>query len=56
MELSSRSEIHYDNWNDPNELVDRFQLILSRQTAGHFCQVYEMVTIIEELRKTGYIQ
>ena len=56
MESSSWSEIDYDIRDDPNELVDHLRFIFSRQVAGDFSHVNEMVTIIEELSEAGYIQ
>ena len=56
VESNSRSEMDYDNWDDPNELVDRLRLIFSRQAAGDFSHNNEWVSIIEESRKAGYIE
>ena len=51
--LSPRMDYVY--WNDPNELVDRLQLLIAERSAGNQNHENEIHSIIEELREGGYI-
>ncbi len=42
-------------WDDPNELVERLQLLVAERSAGNFSHENEIHSIIEELREGGYI-
>jgi hypothetical protein len=46
----------YDNWDDPNELVDRLHILWSLQCAGNNSHHDEILYIVEELRKAKLIQ
>ena len=45
----------YVYWDDPNELVDRLRLLMAEKSAGNNAHTNEISSIIEELRKGGYI-
>lgn len=45
----------YIYWDDPNELIDRLQLLVSSQSAGHTSHNNEIISIIEELREANII-
>lgn len=45
----------YVYWDDPNELVDRLQLLEAERSAGNNSHINEIHSIIEELREAGYI-
>jgi len=47
--------IDYVHWDDPNELVDRLQLLEASRQAGHNTHDNEILSIIEEFRKVGII-
>ena len=47
--------IDYVHWDDPNELVDRLQLLDASHRAGNNAHDNEMLLIIEELREAGFI-
>ena len=47
--------LDYIYWDDPNELVDRLQLLTAERSAGNPSHVNEIHSIIEELREAGYI-
>ncbi|KYN10400.1 hypothetical protein ALC57_17471 [Trachymyrmex cornetzi] len=47
--------IDYVHWDDPNELVDRLQLLDASHRAGNNAHDNEMQSIIEELREAGLI-
>ncbi|KYN13316.1 hypothetical protein ALC57_14496 [Trachymyrmex cornetzi] len=49
------NEIDYVHWDDPNELVDRLQLLDASRRAGNNAHDNEILSIIEELRETGLI-
>lgn len=51
--LNTRTDYVY--WDDPNELVDRLQLLIAERTAGNPSHENEIQSIIEELREGGYI-
>lgn len=42
-------------WDDPNELVQRLQLLVSSNSAGHTGHNNEIISIIEELREANII-
>lgn len=43
-------------WNDPNELVDRLQLLLASKAAGNTGVSNEILSIFEELYEAGLIK
>jgi len=43
-------------WNDPNELVDRLQLLLASKAAGNTGVSNEILSIFEELHEAGLIK
>jgi len=45
------NKIDYVHWDDPNELMDRFQLPEGSWQAGHNAHDNEILSIIEELCK-----
>lgn len=45
----------YIYWDDPNELIDRLQLLVSSRSAGHTSHNNEIISIIEELRESNII-
>jgi len=47
--------IDYVHWDDPNELVDRLQLLEVSRQAGHNAHDNEMPSIVEKLREAGII-
>ena len=49
------SSMDYVYWDDPNELVDRLRLLMVERSAGNHSHTNEIHSIIEELRKGGYI-
>ncbi|KYN22394.1 hypothetical protein ALC57_05206 [Trachymyrmex cornetzi] len=49
------NEIDYVHWDDPNELVDRLQLLDASRRAGNNAHDNEILSIIEELREAGLI-
>ncbi|KYN11398.1 hypothetical protein ALC57_16448 [Trachymyrmex cornetzi] len=51
----TNNEINYVHWNDPNELVDRLQLLDASRRAGNNAHDNEILSIIEELREAGFI-
>ena len=42
-------------WDDPNELVERLQMLLSSKNAGNNNHNNEMNSIIEELKEANII-
>ncbi len=44
----------YVYWDDPNELVERLQLLIAEQTAGNPSHTNEIHSIIEELRESKH--
>ncbi|KAJ8877304.1 hypothetical protein PR048_021758 [Dryococelus australis] len=54
--IDDGKNIDYVFFNDPNELVDRLQLLLASQSVGNYSHTNEIVSIIEELKKAGYIR
>ena len=53
--LLNDNKIDYIYWNDPNELVDRLQLLEASRQAGNNAHNNEISSIIEELREAGLI-
>ena len=51
----SRRSIDYVYWDDPNELVERLELLMAEQKAGNTAHINEIHSIIDELRESGYI-
>lgn len=51
---SSRPEYTY--WDDPNELVERLQLLIGSTEAGHNGHGNEIISIIEELKEAKLIK
>lgn len=49
------TRMDYVYWDDPNELVDRLQLLVAERSAGNPSHINEIQSIIEELREAGYI-
>ena len=49
------NEIDYVHWDDPNELVDRLQLLDASRRAGNNAHNNKMLSIIEELREAELI-
>ena len=47
--------LDYVYWDDPNELVDRLELLTAERFAGNPSHVNEIHSIIEELHEAGYI-
>lgn len=45
----------YVYWDDPNELVERLELLVSERDAGHMGLDNEMLSILEELQERGLI-
>jgi len=46
----------YIFWDDPNELVERLQLLAASYQAGNRSHTYEIIAILEELRAADLIQ
>lgn len=53
--LYSEKPTQYVYWDDPNELVQRLELLLSEREAGHTGLDNEILSILEELKERGYI-
>lgn len=49
------SRMDYIYWDDPNELVERLQLLIAEQAAGNLSHTNEIHSILQELRESGYI-
>ena len=45
----------YVYWDDPNELVERLELLVSERDAGHTGLDNEILSILEELQERGLI-
>lgn len=50
------NSIHYEYWDDPNELVDRLRLLVASKEAGNSSVNNEIISIIEELRESKLIE
>lgn len=46
---------NYIYWNNPNELVERLKLLVASKHAGHNNHDNEIISIIEELKESQYI-
>ena len=53
--LPKSAMISYEYWNDPNELVNRLQLLHASSMSGHTGHINEINSILEELKEAGYI-
>lgn len=53
--LPSAQKRSYVYWDDPNELVERLELLCASKGAGHTGLEREILSIEEELREGGYI-
>ncbi|XP_066582923.1 uncharacterized protein [Prorops nasuta] len=51
----TNNPVSYVHWNDPNELVERLQLLIASFAAGHTNHHNEIRSIIEELHEEGII-
>ena len=45
----------YVCWDDSNELIDKLRILMAEQTAVNYGHTNEILTIISELRKAGYV-
>ena len=45
-------QINYANWEDPNELVERLELLIEEKSIDNSNEMYK---IIRELKEAGYI-
>lgn len=52
----SNANIDYRHWDDPNELVDRLQLLIASKQAGNTGHDNEIISILEELKEAGIIK
>lgn len=48
--------VEYVPWNDPNKLVDRLRVLHASRVAGHGGHANEITYIIDELRRSHYVQ
>lgn len=53
--IEEKEGASYKYWNDPNELVERLKLLVASSEAGHNSHNNEIVSIIEELKESGYV-
>ena len=51
----SQAPAQYVYWDDPNELVERLELLVSERDAGHIGLDNEILSILEELQERGLI-
>ena len=49
------SSFDYENWDDPNDLVDHLRVLVAKRNAGFIGHNNEIQFIIEELRKAKII-
>jgi len=56
MLVSRGHEMDYVYWDDPNELVDRLQLLAASYQAGNKSHTNEIMSILEELREADLIE
>lgn len=47
---------HFTFWDDPNELVTRLKLLMASQAAGHDQHDSEILSILNELKQSGFIE
>lgn len=51
----SEKPVNFVFWDDPNELVDRLELLIGEKNAGHNGVDKEIISILEELSEKGII-
>lgn len=51
-----KSNTDYIYWDDPNELIERLQLLIASKNAGNTNHDNEIISIIEELKEAGIIK
>lgn len=51
----SKNKREYIYWDNPNELVDRLQLLLASKQSGHTGHDNEIISIVEELKEANII-
>jgi len=56
MLVSQGHKMDYVYWDDPNELMDRLQLLAASYQAGNESHNYEIMSILEELREANLIE
>jgi len=56
MLVSRGHKTDYVYWDDPNELVDRLQLLAASYQAGNKSHTNEIMSMLEELREAGLIE
>ena len=54
-DMSVKDNTEYIYWDDPGEMVDRLQLLISERNAGHTGLENEISSILEELEESGLI-
>ena len=55
LENKEMNEIDYENWDDPNELVDRLRVLIAETLNGSSTHINEIQWIVNELRENDYI-
>lgn len=53
--VEAPERVAWVHWNDPNELVNRLEILVASRRAGHSGHTREILSIEEELREEGYI-
>ena len=53
--IHGNQPIRFVYWDDPNELVERLELLISEREAGHGGLDNEIISILEELKERGII-
>jgi len=56
MFLSREHKSDYVYWDDPNELIDRLQLLAASYQAGSKSHTNEIMSILEEVREADLIE
>jgi len=56
MLVSRGHKTDYEYWDDPNELVDRLQLLAASYQAGNKSHTNEIMSVLEELREADLIE
>lgn len=54
--VDNNNKIDYVYWDNPNELVNRLELLQASKRAGHTGHDNEIISIEEELREGGFIK
>ena len=54
-QLAVDSSFDYDNWDDPNDLVDHLRILVTKRNAGFIGYENEIQFIFEELREAEII-